>query len=55
MCTQSAAIPPTSPPRAIRLVMFELAGKEDGNQDLVNGPLDENNRDETEYRMRGVP
>lgn len=47
MRAKSAAVPLASPPRAVRLVVFELTRKEDGDEDLVNGTLDEDHGDET--------
>lgn len=55
MCTQPTAIPPTCPPRTIRLIVLEFTGQEDGYEDFVNSPLDENDRNKTKDGMRSIP
>ena len=52
---QAAAVPLAGPPRAVRLVVLELTGQEDGDEDLVNSALDVDDGDETENGMRDVP
>ena len=40
--TKSTSVPLARPPSAIRLVVFELTGEEDGNQELLYGTLNGN-------------
>lgn len=49
--TKPTSIPLARPPSAIRLVMLELTGEEDGNQELLNGALDGDNGDDTQDGM----
>ena len=55
MGPETAAIPSTCPPCAVGFVMLELARQEHGNQDLVDGTLNGDNRNETKNRVRRVP
>lgn len=55
VCTETTAVPLTSPPCAVRLVVLELARKEDCNKNLVDGALDENDGDKPEHSVRGIP
>ena len=52
---EAAAVPLAGPPRAIRLLVLELTGEEDGDENLLDRTLDGNNSDDTEDRMRGIP
>lgn len=47
--SEATTIPFTSPPRLVGLVVLELAGQKDSNEDLLNGPLDGNDRDDTQH------
>ena len=42
MCAEAPSVPPSGPPSFAGLVEFELTTQELRNQDLVDGPLDEN-------------
>ena len=42
--TEVSSIPPSSPPSLIGLVVLELTGQKNQDQDLVDGTLDENSR-----------
>ena len=44
---KATAIPATSPPSPVRLVVLELTTEEDGNEDLVDGALNGDDGDET--------
>ena len=52
---EAAAVPLARPPRAVRLVVLELAREEDGDEDLVDRALDEDDDDQTEDRVCDVP
>ena len=52
---EAAAVPFTGPPRAVGLVVLELAGEEDRDEDLVDRTLDEDDDDEAEHGVRDVP
>jgi len=52
---KATSIPFTSPPCAIRLVVLELAGQEYGYEELLNGPLDGNDRNDSQNSMRYIP
>lgn len=52
---ETAAVPLTSPPCAVRLVVLELTSEEDGDQELLNGALNGHDGDDTQDRMRDVP
>ena len=49
------SIPPSGPPSLVGLIVFELTGQKDRNQDLVDGTLDENYGNKTEDGVRGIP
>ena len=51
MRAEAAAVPFTSPPSPVRLVMLVLTSQEDGDQNLLNRALDGNNADDTQYGM----
>ena len=53
--SEAPAIPLTSPPSPVGFVVLELAGQEDRNKDLLDGPLDCDDGDDTEDGMGGVP
>lgn len=53
--SKTAAVPLTSPPSPVGFIVLELAGQEDRNKDLLNGPLDCDDRDDTEDRMGSIP
>ncbi len=52
---KATPIPFTSPPCPIGLVVLELAGQEDSYEDFLNGPLDGNDRNDTQHCVRCVP
>lgn len=49
--TEPAAVPLTRPPRAVGLIVLELARDENRDQDLLNRALDRDDRDQTEHRV----
>ena len=53
--SEASAVPLTSPPSPVGLVVLELAGQEDRNEDFLNGPLDCNDGDDTKDGMRSIP
>jgi len=53
--SQPTSVPFTSPPGTVRFVMFEFTSEEDGDDGFLNGPLDRNDRDDTQNRVGGVP
>ena len=53
--SEAPTIPLTSPPCPVGLVVLELTGQEDRYKDLLNGPLDCNDGDDTEDGMGGIP
>ena len=55
MRPETTAVPLARPPRAVRLVVLELAREEDRDEDLVDRALDEDDRDEAEDGVRNVP
>ena len=52
---QAAAVPLAGPPRAVRLVVLELAGQEDGDENLVHRALYVDDANQAEHRVRDVP
>ena len=52
---QAAAVPLARPPRPVRLIVLELTREEDGDEDLVDRALYEDDRDETEHGVCDVP
>ena len=46
---KATPIPFTSPPCPIGLVVLELAGQENSYENFLNGPLDGNDRNDTQY------
>lgn len=44
-----------SPPGPVRLVVLELSGQEDGDQNLENAALDSHHRDDTKHGVRCIP
>ena len=55
VAAKAPSVPLSGPPRPIRLVVLELAGEEDRDENLVHCPLDENNTNEAEHRVCDVP
>ena len=55
MRAEVPSIPPSGPPGFVGLVMFELTGQKDRDQNLVDGALNENYGDKTEDGVRGIP
>lgn len=53
--TQATAIPFTSPPSTIGLVMFEFTSKEDGDKEFLNGALNGDDSNDTKHGMGSVP
>ena len=52
---EAAAVPLAGPPRAVRLLVLELAGEEDGDEDLLDGTLDGDDGDDSENGVRRIP
>lgn len=52
---EAAAVPLSGPPGAVRFIVLELAREEDGDEDLVDSTLDEDDADEAKDGMRDVP
>ena len=52
---EAPAVPLTSPPSPVSLVVLEFAGQEDRNKDLLNGPLDCNDGDDAKDGMGSIP
>ena len=55
MRAETTSVPFSSPPRPVRLIMFELAREETRDEDLVNRALNEDNSDHSKDCMRGIP
>lgn len=55
MRSEPSVVPNSRPPRSVDLVVLELSTEEDGDEELVDEPLDEQRGDQTKQRMRGVP
>lgn len=55
ICAKAAAVPLSGPPRPVRLVVLEFTRQEDGDEDLVESALDEDDSDQTQDGMRNVP
>ena len=55
MSTQSPSVPFSSPPRPVRLVVFELTQEEARDKDFVDSTLDEDEGYHTKHGVRGVP
>ena len=55
MYAEVPSIPPSGTSGLVGLVVFELSGQKNRDQDLVGGALDENCRNETEDSARGIP
>jgi len=53
--SEAPSVPLTSPPSPVCLVVLELAGQEDCNKDLLDGPLDCNDGDDTKDGMGSIP
>lgn len=51
---ETASVPPSGPPGAVRLVVTELAREEDGDDDLEQRALDEEHRDGPHDRVADV-
>ena len=52
---QPTAVPLAGPPRPVRLVVLELTREEDGDENLVNRPLDVDCCSDTHDGVRHVP
>ena len=55
MRAEPAAVPFTGPPRAVGLVVLELARDKDGDQDLLDRTLNRDDRDQTENGVGRIP
>jgi len=55
MVAKSTTRPATRPPSTICLVVLELARKENGDKDLVDGTLNGDNADDAQNCMRCIP
>lgn len=55
MVPKAATIPFPSPPSAIGLVVLELTGEEDGDEDFVDCTLDGDDSNETEHGVGRIP
>ena len=55
MRTEVPSVPPSGPPGFVGLIMFELTGQKDRDQNLVDGTLNEDYGNKTKNGMRGVP
>ena len=55
MGTEADAPPFPSPPRSVRLVVLKLTRKEESNDDFVDCPLNEDDSDQSQDRMRDFP
>ena len=53
--SEAPAVPLTSPPGPVSLIVLELASQEDGNKDLLDGPLDRNDSNDTEDGVGSIP
>ena len=53
--SEAPTVPLASPPGPVGLVVLELAGQEDRNKNLLNGPLDCNDGDDTKDGMGCIP
>ena len=53
--SKTAAVPLTSPPSPVGFIMLELAGQKDRDKDLLDGPLDRDDGDDTEDGMGSIP
>lgn len=51
MHAEVPSIPPSGPPGLVGLVVFELTGQQDRDQDLVEGTLDEDHGNKAEDGM----
>ena len=55
MRAEAAAVPFTGPPRAVGLVMLELAREDEGDDEFVDCALDGDDGEETDDDVRAVP
>jgi hypothetical protein len=53
--TEAASVPAARPPSTVGLVMLVLTGEDDGDENLLDRPLDGDDADDTQNRMRRVP
>ena len=53
--SKAPTVPLTSPPSSVGLVVLELPGQEDRDKDLLDGPLDCNDGDDTKDGVGGIP
>lgn len=53
--SQASSVPFTRPPGAVRLVVLVLTSKEDCDQELLDGPLNRNDGDDTQYCVGSIP
>ena len=54
MCTQATAIPSPGPPSSVRYLKPELSREEHGDEDLVDGGLNEDDGDNAKHRVRCI-
>ena len=54
-CAETTTVPLSRPPCQVCLIVFELTGKEDGDEDLLYGTLNGNDRDDAQHGVRSVP
>lgn len=52
---KSATTPLARPPGLIRLVVLELSGEADGDEELLDQPLDRDDGNQTNHCVRGIP
>ena len=55
MRAEAATVPFTGPPRAVGLVVLELAGEDEGDDEFVDCALDGDDGEETDDDVRAVP
>ena len=53
--SKTTAIPLASPPGPVGFIVLELAGQEDCNKNLLDGPLDCDDGDDAEDGMGSIP
>ena len=52
---EPAPVPLARPPRPVGLLVLELTREEDRDEDLLDRPLDRDDRDDSQHRVRGIP
>ncbi len=55
MRTQPSVKPNTSPPSPVGLIVLELSGQEDSDEDLEDTSLHTDNGNDTDHSMRSIP